>query len=62
MIIKETGKYRLLKDFTISTPNSIGTLPEGTIIDITQIDTRFHKVIGDQLSDWVYWEMPVEKL
>ncbi len=62
MIIKETGKYCLLKDFSTRTPFSTGTLSKGTVIDITQIDDVYHKVIGPQLKDWRFWDMPVKKL
>ena len=62
MIIEERGKYRLLENFAIRTSYSITNLPIGTIIEITRVDTRYHKVTGDQLRDWIPWDMPVEKL
>jgi len=29
------------------------------ILDITQVDEQYHKVIGKGLSDWVHWNLPV---
>jgi len=62
MIITEKGKYRTLKEFTDRGPISIGTVLADRIIEITQIDKNNHKVIGPQLSDWIYWDLPVEKV
>jgi len=62
MIVKETGKYRLLKEFIVRTSFSTGTLPKGTEINITQIDDVYHKVIGPELKDWRYWDIPVEPI
>jgi len=62
LIITEKGKYRLLKDFKTSTAISIATIQKGAIIEITQVDENHHKVIGNDLFDWVYWDMPVEKI
>ena len=60
MRIEKTGKYRLVRDYTMRTSNSVGTIPKGTVLNITQIDEQYHKVIGEGLSDWVYWNLPVE--
>ena len=60
MIITQTGNYKLLKDMKTRGTISIGDMPEGTIIEITQIDNGGHKVIGPQLMDWTYWDLPVE--
>ena len=27
---------------------------------LTQIDEQYHKVIGDELRDWVHWDLPVK--
>ena len=57
MKIKKIGKYRLLRDFKTRNSTSVGTLPSGTVIEITQLGG--HKVIGPELYDWVYYDMPV---
>jgi len=62
MIIKELGKYRLTQDIKTGTSTSIATLPKGLILNITQIDSEYHKVIGPELWDWKYWDLPVETL
>ncbi len=60
MIVKEIGEYRLLKKYSVATSFSTGTLSEGSIIRVTQIDDIYHKVIGPELKDWRYWDLPVE--
>ena len=60
MVITQIGKYRLTKDYRCRTSNSIGTLRQGSIIEITQIDPAYHKVIGPELEDWQYWDLPVK--
>lgn len=62
MRITEKGKYQLLEDIKVRNSCTIGTLPKGAIISITSIDDAYHKVIGPELLDWMYWELPVEKL
>ncbi len=62
MIIKKTGKYRVLESFKTHNSISIGQINKGDIITITQIDIHYHKVIGSPLLDWEYWDLPVEKL
>ncbi len=62
MEIQEKGHYRLLKDFSMRGVNCVGTVPAGKIIEITQIDRQYHKVIGPDFYDWTHWEMPVEKV
>lgn len=62
MIIKKTGRYKLTKDFYTRNSIKCGTLPEGSIIQITQIDIIGHKVISPELYDWVYWDMPVKEI
>lgn len=62
MIIKEKGKYKLLEDIKVRNPRAIGGIAKGAVIEITQIDEGSHKVIGPQLMDWMYWELPVEKI
>ncbi len=57
MEIKEPGKYRLYKEW--------GRNPPGTIIEITQIDDKWHKVTGPGFGGWEHWEIPagpVEKV
>lgn len=62
MRITEKGQYRLLEDIKTTTAASIGTIPKGTILDITQVDERCHRVIGRPLMDWTYWDLPVESI
>lgn len=62
MIIKEIGKYKLLSDIVIRNCISIETIPKGTVLEIIQIDKEFHKVFGPGLSDWIHWDLPVEKV
>lgn len=62
MIITEKGKYKILKDFTVRNSIASGTLSEGGILEITQIDDSTNKVIGPELMDWTYHELPVEKI
>jgi hypothetical protein len=59
MIINEIGKYKLVEDFTTRNAFSIATLKAGTELNITQIDNQYHKVIGEPLMDWTYWDIPV---
>jgi hypothetical protein len=60
MIVAQPGKYRLTKDFVTRGSYSVGTIPAGTVIEITQVDRMGNQVIGPDLEDWTYWEMPVE--
>lgn len=62
MKITKTGHYRLTRDFKTRGTISIGTIPSGTVIEITQIDDRNNKVIGPSLHDWTYNDMPVEPI
>lgn len=62
MIVNEKGKYKLLKSIKTSNNFSVATLPKGTTVNITQIDKKTHKVIGNLFMDWIYWDLPVEKI
>ena len=62
MIVTEKGKYKLLKDFKVRNSIEIGTLEEGDVLEITQIDELTNKVIGPELMDWANNELPVEKI
>lgn len=59
MIVKEKGHYRLLSDIKTGNATSVGTIPAGTILEITQIDYAAQKVIGPDLLDWKSWNLPV---
>lgn len=61
MIINEIGKYRTTEEIKTRNACSIGTIPRGTVLNITQIDSTYHKVIGEPLMDWTYWDLPVIK-
>lgn len=60
MIIKQAGTYRLLENFTMRGPDSIGTSQKGTLLTVSQIDEQFNKVIGPAFPDWHHWDLPVE--
>ena len=62
MIVTEKGKYKLLKDFKVRNSIATGTLEEGDVLEITQIDELTNKVIGPELMDWANNELPVEKI
>jgi len=62
MLVQETGKYKLIEDYKVRTMYSIYNFGKDTIINITQIDKKNKKVIGPEISDWVRWDMPVEKI
>ncbi|AOQ23043.1 hypothetical protein MTAT_26540 [Moorella thermoacetica] len=62
MIITRKGHYRLLEDIKVRNSITIGTLPKGTAIEITQVDNVKQKVIGEQLLDWTHWDLPVENI
>lgn len=59
MIISKPGNYKAIEDIKTRGTISIGTIPKGTIIEITAVDPIYHKVIGPNLFDWHYWNMPV---
>lgn len=60
MIVDKPGVYRLLEDLTMRGPNSIGTMPKGAHLTITQVDRDGHQVIGPAFPDWHYWNLPVK--
>ena len=62
MIIKKTGKYKLLEDYTIRKSISIHRLPAGKIIEILRVDPGNKHIIGPELGDWVNWDMPVAEI
>jgi len=62
MIITKPGLYRLLEGVYFRGTISIGYWPKGNIIEITQIDKDYCKVIGPTLPDWQYWDLPVEEV
>jgi hypothetical protein len=62
MTITTPGRYRLTEDIALRGTISISTLPAGAEIEITQVDADGHKVIGPQLGDWLYWNIPAEPL
>ena len=62
MIIKEPGKYKLLSPLITRTSISGMNLDTGTILNITQVDTIYKKVIGKPLLDWIYWDLDVESI
>ena len=62
MIVTEKGKYELTDNYWDRGTTCAGTIPKGTVIEITQIDIRNHKVISPAFSDWHYWDLPVRKI
>ena len=61
MIVNKKGKYELLEDFKNRGTISIGTIPKGTIIEITQIDSWHHNVHSPDFADWTHWDLPVKE-
>ncbi len=57
MKITKTGFYKLIEDLSTRNATTIATIPKGTIIEITQIDHP--KVIGPELYDWIWYDLPV---
>jgi len=61
MVIRSTGRYKLIDDITCRVGGVSGhKLVAGTVLDITQVDTDGHKVISRELGDWKHWDLPVE--
>jgi len=60
--VTQKGQYRLLEDIKTRNLCAVGMLLKGTIISITAIDDIYHKVIGPEFFDWIYLELPVEKV
>ena len=58
MKIIETGRYILTEDFTVQGAWSIARLPSGSEIEITQVESEGHQVIGPELGDWHYHDIP----
>ena len=61
MTITKPGIYILTEDFVTRGTISVGTIPKGTKLKINKVDKQNHKVVGPQLLDWTYWNMPVKK-
>jgi len=62
MNIKETGKYKLTEDWSSRGSSSIGNYAKGNILEITQIDSTYKKVIGRGFRDWAPWNIPAVKI
>lgn len=62
MKVAKCGKYRLTQDFYTRGTCSCGWISKGSIIAITQIDHEYNKVIGPDLLDWTYNNMPLEPI
>lgn len=60
MIIKNAGTYRLLEPLTMRGQNSVGTMPKGTLLTVSQVDVEKKQVIGPAFPDWMFWNLPVE--
>ena len=58
MQITKPGKYKLTERYSTRGSRSIKQFPAGVVIEITQVDLDGHKVIGPQLEDWEYYEIP----
>ena len=52
--IEKPGYYELLKDMVVRNAVSIGTLPVGTIVHVTQVDAENHMVYSPSFMDWVF--------
>lgn len=62
MTITSIGKYKTTQDLIIRFSIGIGTLPTGTIINVSQIDIDNHKFYSDEIGDWHYYSIPCEKI
>jgi hypothetical protein len=60
MIITKTGFYRLTADYSSRSSGTISHMQGGTTIQITQVDNTWNKVIGPELLDWEYNDIPCE--
>lgn len=60
MEVKKTGKYEFLEDYLNRGTNCVGTIPKGSVVEITQVDELTHKVISPDFYDWHFWELPVK--
>lgn len=60
MIITTPGKYRLTQDWSSRNAASICHIPKGTIIEVTQIDHVYGKVMVKQFLDWEHNCIPCE--
>jgi hypothetical protein len=58
MIIEKPGKYRLTERWSCRGSREIQHFSPGTVIEIKQVHE--HQMIGPQLCDWAYYEMPAE--
>lgn len=62
MIVDKRGIYETLEDIPVRTSFSVCIIPKGKTITITQIDKIGHQVIGIELQDWTYWDLPVKMI
>lgn len=62
MVVNKKGKYKVVKDIHVRTSHSTYTITAGKIIYITQIDEIYKQVIGPEIEDWTYWELPIKYL
>ena len=62
MIIKKVGRYEFIDSWKERVAYAIYSFSKGDILNITQIDKGYHKIIGDELHDWHYWDLPVKEL
>jgi len=60
MIINTTGSFRLTKDTQTRNLTTVATLPAGTVIEVTQIDSTYNKFYSPQMLNWHYWDIPAE--
>jgi len=58
--IRQPGKYKVKKTFTIRNATTISKIKKGDEITITQVDKRGHKILGTETMDWMPWDLPVE--
>lgn len=59
MKITERGLYQTTRDIQVRNLTTVGVLPAGAVINVTQIDAEYHKVFSPDLLDWVFWDLPV---
>jgi len=60
--VKEKGFYKFTRDYCDRGSTSVGTIPQNTVVEITQVDVSTSKVISPDFFDWHHWNLPVVKV
>lgn len=62
MEVLEKGFYKFTRDYSDRGSLSVSTIPQGTVVEINQVDANTHKVISPDFYDWHSWDLPVVKV